>query len=63
MWYGGAAGGRIWKLTLAQLRDALVASGLVTEADVDAAIGLCDDPRFRFLSQLVVTAWGRSEAA
>jgi 2-polyprenyl-3-methyl-5-hydroxy-6-metoxy-1,4-benzoquinol methylase len=59
MWYGGQAGGRVWKLTLEQLGDALVESDLVTEADVDAALELCDDPRLRFLSQLVVTAWGR----
>jgi SAM-dependent methyltransferase len=63
MWYGGQAGGRVWKLTLAQLRDALVESDLVSEADVDAALELCDDPSLRFLSQLVVTAWGRRQHA
>jgi hypothetical protein len=30
---------------------------------VDAAIELCDEPGLRFLSQLVVTAWGRRPAA
>ena len=63
MWYGGRAGGRVWKLTFAQLRDALVESSLVTGADVDAVIELCDDPALRFLSQLVVTGWGRRPAA
>lgn len=63
MWHGGRAGGRVWKLTLAQLREALAGSGLVTGADVDAAIELCDEPGLRFLSQLVVTAWGRRPAA
>lgn len=63
IWRGGGAGGRVWKLTFAQLRDALVGSGGVTGADVDAAIELCDDPGLRFLSQLVVTAWGRRPVA
>lgn len=58
-WHGGRAGGRVWKLTFVQLREALVESGLVAGEDVDAAIELCDDPGFRFLSQLVVTARGR----
>jgi SAM-dependent methyltransferase len=59
MWHGGQPGGRTWALTFAQLRDPLAASGVVSEGEVDAAIELCEDPSFRFLSQLVVAAWGR----
>jgi SAM-dependent methyltransferase len=59
MWRGCEAGGRVWKLTLTQLREALVDSGRVIASDVDRAIALCDDPEFRFMSQLTVAAWGR----
>jgi SAM-dependent methyltransferase len=59
IWRGDGAGGRVWQLTLVQLRDGLVASRAVTAAEVDAAIALCGDPRLRFMSQLCVTAWGR----
>jgi SAM-dependent methyltransferase len=63
IWQGDGAGGRVWQLTLLQLRDGLVASGAVTAAEVDAAIALCGDPRLRFMSQLCVTAWGQRAAA
>ena len=58
MWHGGQAGGRIWKLTLAQLREPIIATGLVTEADVDSVIALCDSPDLSFVSQLTMAAWG-----
>jgi SAM-dependent methyltransferase len=58
IWQGGEAGGRVWRLTLLQLRDRLVASGLVTAADVDRALELLEDRRLRFLSQITVAAWG-----
>lgn len=59
MWHGGQAGGRVYQLTFAQLRAPMLASGLVTEADVDGAIALCDDPRLSVMSQVVMAAWGR----
>jgi SAM-dependent methyltransferase len=62
MWRGGQAGGNVWRLTLNQLRDAMVASGLVTSADVDAVIALCHDPAFAFVSPIVMAARGRRHA-
>jgi hypothetical protein len=62
MWRGGQAGGTVWRLTLNQLRDAMVASGLVTSADVDAVIALCHDPAFAFVSPIVMAARGRRHA-
>jgi SAM-dependent methyltransferase len=59
MWRGGQAGGTVWRLTLTQLREPMLASGLVTSADVDAAIALCHDPSFAFVSPIVMAAWGR----
>jgi SAM-dependent methyltransferase len=58
IWQGGQPGGRIWQLTLAQLRDELAGSGLVTAADVDQVIEMCGDSRFRFMSQATIAAWG-----
>ena len=40
MWHGGQAGGRVRKLTLAQLREPMIASGLVTAADIDRALAV-----------------------
>jgi SAM-dependent methyltransferase len=58
IWQGGQPGGRVWQLTLIQLRDALAGSGLVTATDVDQVIEMCGDSRFRFMSQATIAAWG-----
>src|SRR5215212_4208087 len=50
MWRGDGPGGTVLRLTLCQLREALIASGLVTGSEVDDAIALCRDPRLSFLS-------------
>jgi SAM-dependent methyltransferase len=58
IWQGGHPGGRVWQLTLIQLRDELTASGLVTAGEIDQVIDICGDPRFRFMSQATIAAWG-----
>jgi SAM-dependent methyltransferase len=59
MWRGGKPGGEIWRLSLEQLREGIVDAGLMGEAEVDAAIALCADPRFSTLSPVLMAAWGR----
>ena len=59
MWRGGEPGGEIWRLSLTQLREGIIASGLMEAAEADAAIELCADPRLSTLSPVMVTAWGR----
>jgi SAM-dependent methyltransferase len=59
MWRGGGPGGRIWALTIAQLRDPMVEAGLIDAADVDAAFELFGDERMHTMSPMVVGAWGR----
>ena len=59
IWRGGQAGGTLWRLTFTQLREPMMASGLVTPADIDQAIALCDDPAFAFVSQITMAACGR----
>ncbi len=54
MWRGGEAGGTVWRLTFTQLREQMLASGLVTSAEIDEAIALCDDPGFSFVSQITM---------
>jgi SAM-dependent methyltransferase len=61
-WRGGGPGGRIWRLTIEQLRDAIVDLGLMDATDLEAAIALLDDPRLRTMSPVVMAAWGRRPA-
>ena len=61
MWRAGNAGGRIWELTLSQLRDPIVEAGLMSEHDIDQAIALCRD-ELRCLSPLLLAAWGYASA-
>jgi 2-polyprenyl-3-methyl-5-hydroxy-6-metoxy-1,4-benzoquinol methylase len=59
MWRGDGPGGTVWRLTLAQLREPLIQSGLVTPAEVAAAIALLEHPHLAFQSQITMAAWGR----
>ena len=52
-------GGTAWRLKIAQLRERMVAAGLVSSDQVDTAMALCADRRFSFLSQITMAAWGR----
>ena len=56
MWRGGEAGGRIWKLTVSQLRDDMVD---LSPDEVDHALALFDDRRFSSMSSIVMAAAGR----
>jgi hypothetical protein len=58
MWRGGEPGGELWRLTLSQLRQPMVATGLVDEAEVHTAIDLCLDG-LSYLSPVTMTSWGR----
>jgi SAM-dependent methyltransferase len=62
MWRGGQPGGAIWRLSLMQLREGIIASGLMEAAEADAAIELCADPRLSTLSPVMMSAWGRRPA-
>ena len=59
MWRGGGPGGRIWQLSIAQLRESIIDLGLMSPTDVDAALALCDDPRLTTMSPVMMAAWGR----
>jgi ubiquinone/menaquinone biosynthesis C-methylase UbiE len=59
MWRGDGPGGLIWRLTLEQLRDSMIESGLVSTGEIDRGLELCDDRRLSVMSQVVMAAWGR----
>ena len=58
-WRGGGPGGRIWRLSIDQLRDEIVALGLMSPTDLEAALALCDDPGLMVMSPVMMAAWGR----
>lgn len=62
MWRGGEAGGRLWRLTLAQLSGEIVAAGRMTTSEIDNAMALCDDSRLSTLAPTMMAAWGRRAA-
>lgn len=63
MWYGGSAGASLARANFEQLHDVLVASGLVTEDELQQDIARLDDPDFMMPSPIMWTAWGRRPAA
>ena len=58
LWHGGGYGGRLVMLTLMQLRESIVAAGLVSSADVDESIKLCEESRLSLVSPVTIAAWG-----
>lgn len=55
----GSAISRFWADTWDRARQAMTATGLVDDADVDAAIHYLDSPDCAALSPGLITAWGR----
>ena len=62
-WRGGGYGGRLFMLTLMQLRESIVAAGLVPSADVDESIKLCEESRLSLVSPVTMAAWGHRPAS
>jgi SAM-dependent methyltransferase len=58
LWHGGGYGGRLFMLTLMQLRESIVAAGLAPSADVDESIKLCNQSRLSVVSPVTMAAWG-----
>jgi hypothetical protein len=61
-WGGGSPGATAWRLTFEQLRDKLIATGVITAQELGIVIPLLDDPNFAFLSQATIAAWGKRAA-
>jgi SAM-dependent methyltransferase len=58
-WWGGSAGADVWRLTMAQWRDPLIAGGYLDGDEADAIEALFADKAFAATSPLIVAAWGR----
>ena len=52
----------LWRLTINQIREPMLASGLVTSAAIEHVLALCDDPAFASVSPIVMAACGRRPA-
>lgn len=61
-WHGGSTGAQVWRLSLAQLGDPLVAAGYLAAAEIPPLEQLFADPAFAATSPLVIAAWGRRPA-
>ena len=58
MWRGREAGGELWRLTFAPLREPMLATGRVSATDIDQACELCRHG-LSFVSPLAMAAWGQ----
>ena len=61
VWRGGpgSVGPTLVRLTFDQIGPALVGAGWATEQDLGDLYALLEDPAFRFISPVVMAAWGR----
>jgi SAM-dependent methyltransferase len=55
----GAGGNEFWRVLLTQYGPGLLATGLLTETELAAALALFDDPGFVDAAHATVSAWGR----
>jgi len=62
-WWGGAAGGDVWRGSVAQLRGPLIAGAYLRADEADALSQLFADPAFAATSPLIVAAVGRKPMA
>lgn len=56
---GGSPGSLPWRLSVEQKRTELVGAGFATAEDVENHLRHLDDPKFVYLSPLLVAAWGQ----
>jgi hypothetical protein len=59
---GTSAPGLLWRLTTQQMRDAIVATGLVADDDLDRYLTLLANPAFVWLMPTMIAVWGRRPA-
>jgi len=59
MQLGGTPSARFWKLTLEQVKDHVLAAGLLSSEELEDYRMLLEDPEYPWLSPTMVSAWGR----
>jgi hypothetical protein len=58
-WQGGSPGAGIDWANIQQMRAAILATGLVNEAELEADLACLDDPKFACPSPVMEAVWGR----
>jgi SAM-dependent methyltransferase len=59
---GGSAASRFWQLTNEQMREGMLATGLMTAAELARYEALLEDPAVTYLMPMAVAAWGQRPA-
>jgi SAM-dependent methyltransferase len=59
MWRGGTAGAALTRANREQLREAMLATGRITEGDFEDDMAQLDSPEFEMASPILWTTWGR----
>jgi SAM-dependent methyltransferase len=59
IWPGGSTGATLSRLNYEQLRDAILATGLLTEEELATDLARLDDHELEIRSPILWTAWGR----
>ena len=59
IWPGGSAGAAFSRLNYEQLRDSILATGLITQQEFASDLARLDDPEFEVRSPILWAAWGR----
>lgn len=63
LWRGGSPGAALMRLNFEQLREPILATGLVTAGEYADDLARLDDPEFEVRSPTLWTAWGRRPAS
>jgi SAM-dependent methyltransferase len=62
-WTGGSPGAWVIRSGIEQLREAILATGRISDDEVAADLARLDDPAFAFTSPLLWAVWGRRAVA
>jgi ubiquinone/menaquinone biosynthesis C-methylase UbiE len=59
LWKGQSPGTRFYKISVEELSDPIIRSGLMSQAEFEAALRRFDEQEFHMLSPIMWTAWGQ----
>jgi SAM-dependent methyltransferase len=59
MQLGGMPSARIWKITMEQMQDHVLAAGLLTTTELEDYRALLDSSEYRWMAPVMMSAWGR----
>jgi SAM-dependent methyltransferase len=59
---GGSAEAEVWQLTAQQVREQMIAAGLLSAQEMDSLLELLSEPTFVWMEGLVMVAWGRKSS-